>query len=100
MKILFYLDRLLRSEILSTAILCDNKEAVKEATTKFSNWMVKGSRVPPNLREVVYSAGVKYGGVVGWDHCWSQYNQSRIPSEKKLLLKAMGSAADPWLLQQ
>ncbi|ODN00507.1 Endoplasmic reticulum aminopeptidase 2 [Orchesella cincta] len=92
--------RLLRSEILSTAILCDNKEAVKEATTKFNNWMQKGARVPPNLREVVYSAGIKYGGVVGWDHCWAQYNASRIPSEKKLLLKAMGSAADPWLLQQ
>jgi len=44
--------------------------------------------------------GIKYGGVIGWDHCWAQYNASRIPSEKKLLLKAMGSASDIWLLQQ
>jgi adenylate cyclase len=52
-----YLFRLLRSEILATTIHFENKEAIKEATTRFNNWMQKGQRVPPNLREVVYSAG-------------------------------------------
>ncbi|XP_021954471.1 endoplasmic reticulum aminopeptidase 2 [Folsomia candida] len=95
-----HLFKLLRGEVLSTTIHCENKDAEKEAMARFDNWMKKGVRVPPNLREVVYSAGVKYGGVTGWDYCWSKYNSSRVPSEKKILLKAMGSAADPWLLQQ
>ncbi|CAG7629470.1 unnamed protein product [Allacma fusca] len=95
-----HLDKLLRGDILAAAIHCENKEAVQEATNRFNNWMQNQERVPPNLREVVYSAGVKYGGVTAWDHCWSQYNQTVVPSEKKLLLKAMGAAVDPWLLQQ
>jgi aminopeptidase N len=48
----------------------------------------------------MFTHGVKYGGVTAWDHCWAQYNQTVVPSEKKLLLKAMGTAVDPWLLQQ
>jgi hypothetical protein len=50
--------RLLRGEVLSTAIHCENKDAERESTVRFDNWMKKNARVPPNLREVVYSAGL------------------------------------------
>jgi hypothetical protein len=33
---------------------------VKQAQKKFRDWMDKGARIPPNLREVVYMAGKKY----------------------------------------
>jgi len=50
--------------------------------------------------QTLLGLGVKFGGVVAWDHCWSQYNKTQVPSERKILLKSLGSASDPYLLQQ
>lgn len=95
-----HLKKLMRSDILASAILANVDSAVNEAKPKFRAWMEKSTRIPPNLREVVYAAGIKYGGVKEWEFCWDKYNKSRVPSEKKLLLKVLGVASDPWLLQR
>lgn len=50
----------MRSDILASAVLCDVDEIVKEAKTKFNSWMTKNAHIPPNLREVVYTAGTYY----------------------------------------
>lgn len=57
-------------------------------------------RVVPNLRNVVYSAGVKYGGKEEWQFCWKQYQETQVPSEKRLLLTALGNTQDMWQLSQ
>jgi aminopeptidase N len=44
--------------------------------------------------------GIKYGGEQEWEFCWSRYNTTNVPSERRLLLKALGLASDPWLLQR
>lgn len=44
--------------------------------------------------------GVRHGDVKEWNFCWNKYNQSRVPSERKLLLKVLGASNDPWLLQR
>lgn len=62
--------------------------------------MLRNDSIDPNLKEVVYSAGIKYGGMNEWQHCWKIYNSTKVPSERKLLLKALGVASDPWLLQR
>lgn len=49
----------MRSDILASAVLCDVQIVVKQAQKKFRDWMDKGIRIPPNLREVVYMAGEK-----------------------------------------
>ncbi|XP_039283006.1 LOW QUALITY PROTEIN: glutamyl aminopeptidase [Nilaparvata lugens] len=95
-----HLHKLMRSDILASAVLCDVEEAVKDAKQHFKEWMTKNARVPPNLREVVYSAGIKYGGVKEWQFCWAKYNTTRIPSERKLLLRVLSVASDPWILQR
>ena len=90
----------MRSDILSSAILCNVPETVKDAVAKFKKWMEKGERTPPNLREVIYSAGIKYGGEKEWEYCWTKYKSTGIPSERKLLLKALGMSSDPWILKR
>ncbi|RZC34845.1 endoplasmic reticulum aminopeptidase 1-like [Asbolus verrucosus] len=96
----FTLCRLMRTEILSTAILCELNETVTQAKLEFQKWMLHNESINPDLKEVVYSAGIKYGGITEWQHCWNLYNTTTIPSERKLLLKALGVASDPWLLQR
>ncbi|KAL1122590.1 hypothetical protein AAG570_002920 [Ranatra chinensis] len=95
-----HLIKLMRSEILTSAVLCGVEEIIHEAKSMFKDWMEKGASVPPNLREVVYTAGIKYGGIKEWQFCWNKYNSTRIPSERKLLLKILGIASDPWILQR
>ncbi|XP_024085404.1 endoplasmic reticulum aminopeptidase 1-like isoform X2 [Cimex lectularius] len=95
-----HLEKLMRSDILVSAVLSGVKETVKEARQKFHDWKANKITIPPNLREAVYTAGIKYGGVEEWNHCWEKYNTTRIPSEKKLLLRVLGVASDPWILQR
>jgi len=49
----------MRSDVLASAVLCGVQITVKQAQKKFRDWMDKGTRIPPNLREVVYMAGKK-----------------------------------------
>ncbi|XP_071451977.1 endoplasmic reticulum aminopeptidase 1-like [Hetaerina americana] len=95
-----HITRLVRSEVLTSAVLAGVETAVEEAKQRFKTWMVRGQRVPPNLREAVYAAGIKYGGYKEWVFCWNRYNTTTVPSEQKLLLRAMGMASDPWILQR
>lgn len=90
----------MRSDILLTTILCELNETVTKAKEKFEKWMNDNETINPDLKEVVYVAGIKYGGINEWQHCWDVYNSTTVPSERKLLLKALGSASDPWLLQR
>ena len=43
---------------------------------------------------------MKFGGEVEWRFCWETYKKTQIPSEKRLMLQALGSTTDPWLLQR
>ncbi|XP_060872010.1 endoplasmic reticulum aminopeptidase 1-like [Metopolophium dirhodum] len=95
-----HLEKLMRSQILSAAIIYGIEDVVKEAKNRFEEWMYENKRVPPNLREVIYLAGIIYGDVKEWNFCWDKYNQSRVPSERQLLLTVLGASNDPWLLQK
>ncbi|XP_045130834.1 endoplasmic reticulum aminopeptidase 1-like isoform X2 [Portunus trituberculatus] len=95
-----HLERLLRSKILSAAVYCGDTHAIQEAKRMFHDWRINGTFIHPNLRAVVYRTGVRYGTEEDWRHCWKVYNTSTIPSEKKLMLKAMAQTQNPWLMQQ
>ncbi|KAG5892870.1 hypothetical protein JTB14_032594 [Gonioctena quinquepunctata] len=95
-----HIEKLLRVEVLSAAILCELNETISSAKVHFQNWMLQNKSIDPNLKEIVYSAGIKYGGMNEWQYCWNYYKNTSSSSEKKLLLKALGVASDPWLLQR
>ncbi|XP_050314104.1 endoplasmic reticulum aminopeptidase 1-like isoform X2 [Anthonomus grandis grandis] len=93
--------RLLRRKVLSAAVLCELNETIAEAKTLFQKWMISNETIDPNLKEVVFSAGIKFGGMAEWQFCWNTYNSTPSETEKKLLLKALGQPrGDPWLLQR
>lgn len=90
----------MRTNILLTGVLSELNETIAQAQLRFDRWMKHNESIPPDLKEVVYSAGIKYGGLTEWTYCWEKYNSTTIPRERKLLLKALGVASDPWLLQR
>ncbi|CAH1153367.1 unnamed protein product [Phaedon cochleariae] len=95
-----HIQKLLRERVLSAAILCELNETISSARVHFQKWMVQNNTIDPNLKEIVYSAGIKYGGMNEWQYCWNYYKSTTSKSEKRILLKALGVASDPWLLQR
>lgn len=90
----------MRSNVLSAGVLCELNDTVNNARDKFHKWMKFNDTIPSDLKETVYSAGIKYGGVNEWEYCWNIYNSTVVPSEKKMLLKSLGVSSDPWVLQR
>ena len=54
--------------------------------------------IHPDLKSVVYSAGIAFGDVEQWDYLWSVYQTTNDTSEKGLCLSALANARIPWLL--
>ncbi|XP_035223486.1 endoplasmic reticulum aminopeptidase 1-like isoform X2 [Stegodyphus dumicola] len=95
-----HLEKKLRSAVLVTSMRFHNEETISRAKQLFQDWMQQHEKVPPNLRNVVYAAGVKYGSKEEWQFCWKQYQETQVPSEKRLLLTALGNTQDMWQLSQ
>ena len=45
--------------------------------------------IASNLLPLVYSIGVREGGVKEWDQVYDKYKSTNIASEKKILLSAL-----------
>ena len=57
-------------------------------------------RVPADLRAPVYHYGVVTGGEKEWDFAYSQFTNTDVVSDKRLLLHAMAGAQEPWLIER
>lgn len=86
--------------MLQSAVSVKLDSVVEPAKTLFNDWMSNSKRIGPNIRDVVYAAGIKFGGEDEWNYCWSVYQKTQVPSEKTLMLQALGATSDPWLLQR
>lgn len=61
--LLFYCS-LLRIIVLKSAIELEMDDVVKSAKSLFQNWISKGTRIAPNIRSIVYTAGKRKGYVI------------------------------------
>ncbi|XP_077259452.1 endoplasmic reticulum aminopeptidase 1 isoform X1 [Temnothorax americanus] len=95
-----HLKKLLRIAVLKSAIELEMNDVVKSARSLFQDWISKGKRIAPNIRNIVYMAGIKFGEEADWQHCWQVYLKTQIQSEKLLMLQALGATMDPWLLKR
>lgn len=95
-----HLTRKLRALLLKAAVTYGDEATITVAKRRFEEWSAARVRVPPTLREVVYTTGVKYGSAKEWDGMWLRYRSSRIPSEQRILLTALSSTRSLWLLQR
>ena len=95
-----HLTRKLRASLLKAAVLYGHDPTIEITRKRFDEWIVNRHRVPANFREVVYSSGVRFGGSKEWEFCWKKYKNSKIPSEQRLLLDALTSTRNVWLLNR
>ena len=58
------------------------------------------SRIAPNLRNVVYSTGLKYADQETWDEVFRKFKSEPVPSEKRKLMYALTNSRDKDILQR
>lgn len=46
------------------------------------------------------SVGIRFGDAKEWNFCWKVYQKTQIPSEKRIMLQALGASTDSWILQR
>lgn len=95
-----HIQSLLQREILEAAVYFGLSSAVNEARRLFQQWMSGQLQLPPDIRDIVYSTGIKYGGWTEWDYCWQRYKETSVPDERLNFLRALAASNDPWILQQ
>ena len=54
--------------------------------------------ISPNLKNVIYMAGIRYGDESDWELMWDQYLKETDATEKGKLLHALGQTRDSNLL--
>jgi aminopeptidase N len=86
--------------ISTAALICKDEDTVSKLREMFQKWMESGQTVPPNIRSLVYNVGIRHGGIKEWRYCWEKYKNTTVASEKSLLLGALGSTQDTWLLKE
>ena len=97
-----HVQRLLREHIIKAAIEAEHSEAVREARDLFVKLKKGGDQagVAANLRSLVYSVGVREGGAEEWEWCYQRFLDTNIPSDRAILLSAMGDSKDIITLQK
>ncbi|XP_065908109.1 aminopeptidase N-like [Dysidea avara] len=96
-----YLDTFLRSSILSAGWRFGDTDTINTAVSMFNSWMNRSSKsIHPDLKSMVYSAGIAFGGEKEWDYLWIVYQRTDDTAEKDLCLRALANTRIPWLLSR
>lgn len=49
-------------------------------------------------KQVVYCTAIRVGGDAEWNFAFKQYQESNVPTEKNILLDALGCSSKQWVL--
>merc|ERR1711874_435378 len=93
-----HLDRILRGKILNAAVLADHSDAIKTAKEMFKK-LKNNQTIPANLKQLVYSVGVKTGDDDDWTWCYEKYKSTNVPSDRAILLHALGETNNIFTIQ-
>lgn len=91
----------LRMTVLSLACSLGVDDCLKEATTRFSNFLTKNEKPHPDLREVVYYYGMaRSASEEIWDQLWSVFIEEQDANEKAKLMEGLSAVQVPWILKR
>lgn len=92
-------ERLLRLLILKASVKSKLPDALNQTQILYQN-IKNNQKVSSELQELVYCAGIQYSGAQDWHQAFQKYQNSQIPAEKVILLKALTCTRDTLILQQ
>lgn len=89
----------MRGKILNAAVLADHSDAIKTAKEMFQK-LKNNQTIPANLKQLVYSVGVKTGDDDDWTWCYEKYKSTNVPSDRAILLHALGETNNIFTIQR
>ncbi|CAG5120980.1 unnamed protein product, partial [Candidula unifasciata] len=93
-------DEFMQSLMIGTAVTLEYQKLIDRAVELYKPWRDgMGVTISNGLRSVVYSQGVKHGTNSDWELVFDRYTKAIVPSERRILLHALGSTLDGRLLQ-
>ena len=85
---------------MKALIEADHVEAIKKTKEMFVQLKTNQSSISSNLRNLVFSVGVMTGSEEDWTWCHDLYTTTNVPSDRALLLHALGDTTDIFILQK
>ncbi|XP_063230525.1 aminopeptidase N-like [Bacillus rossius redtenbacheri] len=84
--------KLLRNLVLTWECNYGQRDCVSKATELFNNFTNNETlfSVPPDLRSVVYCAGLRHGGEREWQFLWDRLGTTQVATEEGLIMTALG----------
>lgn len=87
--------------VLSLACSLGIEDCIKEATTRFDDFLKKNVKPHPDLREVVYYYGMVHSGSEEvWDDMWDIFVKEQDANEKAKLMDGLSAIQVPWILKR
>ncbi|ETS77466.1 hypothetical protein PFICI_11340 [Pestalotiopsis fici W106-1] len=93
-----FLTSLLRKKILLTAAANNHSETLEKGQQLFGAWNKDGAELNPNLRSVIYRAGVKADPTAAFDALKREWETTTSPDGKDFALSAIGHIRDTELI--
>ncbi|KAL3271137.1 hypothetical protein HHI36_021634 [Cryptolaemus montrouzieri] len=66
----------------------------------YRKWMQRNIVIQPNIRHIVYCTAIRQGGKPEWDFAYHEYKRTNSPTEKNVLIDALGCTKHEWLLSR
>ena len=89
----------MRGKILHAAVEADHGDAIKTAKEMFQG-LRKNQSIPANLKQLVYSVGIRTGDDEDWSWCYEKYKNTNVPSDRAILLHALGETNNIFTIQK
>lgn len=95
-----YITRRIRQTVLEWSCMSPDSTCAHQSRSKFRQLMINHYDVEPNLRTTVYCTAVREGSELEWEFAYEKYLETQSPSEKNMLLDALGCTKLSWLLSR
>ncbi|XP_026480740.1 puromycin-sensitive aminopeptidase [Ctenocephalides felis] len=95
-----HLDTLLRSLVLNRLVALNDDGTVKEAKTRFENYLSSKAPLVADLRNVCYRAVLQDADEKTFNNMLAEYRKADLHEEKVRILRALGVIKNPELLSK
>jgi glutamyl aminopeptidase len=88
-------------KIISLSCGYGNQECLEESSRLFNNWIKRGQKLSPDIREYAFKYGMQSSGSdEDWNKLWDMWRTEVSASEKSKLLTALTSVTNTQLISK
>lgn len=93
-----YLSQRIMKTVLDWSCRSPISKCANTAHRLYREWMAGKALIGPNVRKIIYCTAIREGGQPEWEYAYYEYKRSTSPTERNVLLDALGCTKQEWLL--